>query len=214
MLLTNARIYPMTDGLPAAPAVADTLLLRHGRIVFCGRRSEVNAPAAEPVLDLDGRAVLPGLVDSHGYLMYLARARLTLDVGGFTSEEAIATRVGQAAARVPKGQWLGGRGWDQNRWPGMRMPSRTSLAAVTRSGADRGWQPGQRMTREEAVRSFTSWNAEAAHQEGETGTLEAGKRADLIVLDEDVFTCPEARIKDIAPVLTMVGGEIVYRRGS
>ena len=90
------------------------------------------------------------------------------------------------------------------------------FAAVTRrprSGADRGWQPGQRMTREEAVRSFTSWNAEAAHQEGETGTLEAGKRADLVALDEDVFTCPEGRIKDIAPVLTMVGGEIVYRRG-
>ena len=69
------------------------------------------------------------------------------------------------------------------------------------------------MTREEAVRSFTSWNAEAAHQEGETGTLEAGKRADLVALDEDVFTCPEGRIKDIVPVLTMVGGEIVYRRG-
>ena len=90
------------------------------------------------------------------------------------------------------------------------------FAAVTRrprSGADRGWQPGQRMTREEAVRSFTSWNAEAAHQEGETGTLEAGKRADLVALDEDVFTCPEGRIKDIVPALTMVGGEIVYRRG-
>ena len=68
-------------------------------------------------------------------------------------------------------------------------------------------------TREEAVRSFTSWNAEAAHQEEDTGTLAAGKRADLVALDEDVFTCPEERIKDLAPVLTMVGGEIVHRRG-
>ena len=94
MLLTNARIYPMTDGLPAAPSRADTLLVRDGRIVFCGRRSAVNAPVAEPVLDLDGRAVLPGLVDGHGHLMHLARARLTLDVGGPTTEEAIAIRVG------------------------------------------------------------------------------------------------------------------------
>ena len=47
----------------------------------------------------------------------------------------------------------------------------------------------------------------------ETGTLEAGKRADLVALDEGVFTCPEARIQDIAPVLTMVGGELVHRRG-
>ena len=127
MLLTNARIYPMTDGSPAAQRVADTLLVRDGRVVFCGRRSEVNPPVAEPVLDLEGRAVLPGLVDGHGHLMHLARTRLTLDVSGPTSEEAIATRVGQAAARMPKGQWLGGRGWDQNRWPGMRMPTRASL---------------------------------------------------------------------------------------
>ena len=68
------------------------------------------------------------------------------------------------------------------------------------------------MTRAEAVRSFTAWNAEAAHQERELGTLEAGKRADLVALSDDVFTCPEAAIKDITPTLTMVGGEIVFRR--
>ena len=68
------------------------------------------------------------------------------------------------------------------------------------------------MTRMEAVRSFTSWNAEAAHQERELGTLEAGKRADLVVCSHDVFTCPEAAIKDITPTLVMVGGEIVFRR--
>ena len=39
-----------------------------------------------------------------------------------------------------------------------------------------------------------------------------GKRADLIVLNDDVFMCDETRIKDVAPLLTMVGGEIVYER--
>jgi predicted amidohydrolase YtcJ len=88
-------------------------------------------------------------------------------------------------------------------------------AAVTRrplSGEERGWQPEQRMTREEAVRAFTTWAAYAARREAELGSLEPGKHADLVVCSEDVFTCPEARIKDIAPVLTMVGGEVVYRR--
>src|SRR6185503_9717260 len=127
VLLTNARVYSMAESVPAARSSPDTLLIQDGRIVFCGRRSEVNPPAAEPTLDLGGRAVLPGLVDGHGHLMQLARARLTLDVSGPASEDAIAVRVGQAAARLPKGQWLGGRGWDQNRWPDMRMPTRASL---------------------------------------------------------------------------------------
>ena len=72
------------------------------------------------------------------------------------------------------------------------------------------WQPEQRMTRDEAVRSFTIWNAYASRQEADLGTLEPGKRADLVVLSEDVFTCPEERIAEIRPVLTLVGGDIVY----
>jgi len=63
------------------------------------------------------------------------------------------------------------------------------------------------MTREEAVRAFTTWNAWASRQEAELGSLEPGKRADLVVLSDDVFACPESRIKAIVPVLTMVGGE-------
>ena len=87
-------------------------------------------------------------------------------------------------------------------------------AAVTRrprSGDDRGWQPQQRMTREEAVRSFTSWNAYASRREDELGTLEPGMRADLVVLSDDVFTCPEERIQHITPVLTLVDGTVVFR---
>jgi predicted amidohydrolase YtcJ len=87
-------------------------------------------------------------------------------------------------------------------------------AAVTRrprDGADPGWQPEQRMTRDEAVRSFTIWNAYASRQERELGSLEPGKQADVLVLSDDVFTCPEARIPEIRPVLSLVAGEVVYR---
>jgi predicted amidohydrolase YtcJ len=87
-------------------------------------------------------------------------------------------------------------------------------AAVTRrsrTNDDRGWQPEQRMTREEAVCSFTTWNAFASRQERDLGSLEVGKQADVVVLSEDVFTCDESRIPEIRPVLTLVGGEIVYQ---
>jgi hypothetical protein len=87
-------------------------------------------------------------------------------------------------------------------------------AAVTRrplDGRDRGWQPEQRMTRQEAVRAFTTWNAHASHQEADLGTLQVGKRADLVVLTEDVFTCADDRLASIAPALTMVAGQIAWR---
>jgi hypothetical protein len=88
-------------------------------------------------------------------------------------------------------------------------------AAITRRplfGDHPGWQPEQRMTRAEAVRSFTSWNAWAAGQEAELGSLEPGKRADLVVLSDDVMTCDERRIKDITPVITMVGGTFAHEK--
>ena len=85
------------------------------------------SPAAEPVIDLGGRAVVPGLVDAHGHLMHLARGRLTLDAGGARSEAEVAERVAARAAKTPRGEWLGGRGWDHNRWPERQWPTRASL---------------------------------------------------------------------------------------
>ena len=48
-------------------------------------------------------------------------------------------------------------------------------------------------------------------RESELGSLEPGKRADVVVLSDDVFTCEEARIAEIRPILTLVNGEAVYR---
>src|SRR5262245_6015806 len=123
MLLTNGRIYLMD----AWDTVVDTLVVRAGRVAFAGRRADVNVSAAEEVVDLGGRAVVPGLVDAHGHLMHLARGRLTLDAGSARSEAEVAERVAARAAKTPPGEWLGGRGWDQNRWLEREWPTRASL---------------------------------------------------------------------------------------
>src|SRR2546428_10285215 len=102
MILTNGRIYT----IEARNRVVDTIVVREGRVAFVGRRADVNAPAAEEVVDLEGRAVLPGLVDAHGHLMYLARARLTLDTGGGRSEAEAACPPPARAATLPPGHWL------------------------------------------------------------------------------------------------------------
>lgn len=72
---------------------------------------------------------------------------------------------------------------------------------------------GQQLTRQEALRIFTRQNAWFLRMEDRIGSLEVGKLADLLVLNRDYFTVPDEGIKAIRPVLTMVGGSVVYDRG-
>ena len=89
-------------------------------------------------------------------------------------------------------------------------------AAVTRQDATGkpvgGWMPRQRMTREEALASFTRHAAFAAHAETLTGSIEAGKLADLVVLSRDIMRVPPRDILTTTVRMTIVGGEIVYER--
>jgi predicted amidohydrolase YtcJ len=68
----------------------------------------------------------------------------------------------------------------------------------------------QTITREEALIAHTRSNAFFLFQEGNLGALAPGKYADLLVLDRDYLTVPENEIKDLKPLLTMVGGKIVH----
>ena len=68
----------------------------------------------------------------------------------------------------------------------------------------------QTITREEALIAHTRNNAYIVFQESNLGSLQPGKYADLIILDRDYLTVPADQIKDIKPVMTMVGGRIVY----
>ena len=68
----------------------------------------------------------------------------------------------------------------------------------------------QTITREEALIAHTRSNALFLFQEGNLGSLAPGKYADLLVLDRDYLTVPEDEIKDLKPLITMVGGKIVH----
>jgi len=73
-------------------------------------------------------------------------------------------------------------------------------------------QPEQRLTREEAIRLYTINNAFLTFTERERGSLEAGKLADLIVLDRDILTCPLDQVKEIEVERTYLGGKLVYEQ--
>ncbi len=70
---------------------------------------------------------------------------------------------------------------------------------------------GRTMSVEEALRAYTCDAAYAAFEEKEKGTLERGKLADLVLLDQDITRIPPERIRETKVIMTVVGGKIVYR---
>jgi predicted amidohydrolase YtcJ len=72
----------------------------------------------------------------------------------------------------------------------------------------------ERIDRVRALKMSTSWAAEYVQRQNLLGSLERGKFADLLILDNDYFSVPERDIRKIKSLLTMVGGKIVHQAGN
>jgi predicted amidohydrolase YtcJ len=82
------------------------------------------------VVDISGTTVLPGLTDAHAHLYGLGIALDTVSLVGATSIDEVVRRTKERAARAGAGEWVSGRGWDQNRWPGKQFPTAAPLDAA------------------------------------------------------------------------------------
>ncbi len=92
-------------------------------------------------------------------------------------------------------------------------PIRCFHSTVTRLLEDgTSFYPEQKMTRMEALRSYTINCAYAAFEEHLKGSISTGKLCDVVVLSKDILTCPAAEILEAKVDLTIVGGEVRYRR--
>ena len=90
------------------------------------------------------------------------------------------------------------------------LPFTTLSFAVTGKMAGGTKVNRQSISREDALIAHTRKNAYFVFQENNLGSIQAGKLADLVVLDRDYLTIPADQIKDIKPVMTVVGGRVVY----
>jgi predicted amidohydrolase YtcJ len=128
LILTNGRIYTVDETRPVVDAVA----IAGGKVLFAGNAAGALAlkGAASKVVDLQGRTVIPGMVDAHGHVGGLGDALHIVDLTGTTSYDQVVARVAERAKSMPKGQWVLGRGWDQNDWGDTRFPTHDKLSAA------------------------------------------------------------------------------------
>ncbi len=128
LIVVNARVYTSDEARPLAEAFA----VRDGKVAFVGSSREARAMAggSTRVLDLNGRTVIPGMVDAHAHFGGLAQKLRVVDLIGVTSYDELIRRVAERAATLPKGTWVEGRGWDQNMWADGQWPTHEKLSAA------------------------------------------------------------------------------------
>ena len=101
-----------------------------GRIKQVLRRGDKRPERPDFKVDGKGRVMLPGMIDSHGHVMSLGFAALTLDLSAAKSLPEALAMVGDYAKAHPERPWIIGRGWNQELWPEKRFPTAAELDAV------------------------------------------------------------------------------------
>lgn len=96
-------------------------------------------------------------------------------------------------------------------WPGLQ----TAVTRQTAEGEPKGgWIPSERISLADAIKGYTIHAAFAGHREATEGSLEPGKVADLIIVSQDLFRVDASRLGQTKVLLTMVGGNVIWRTES
>ncbi|MFP7298002.1 amidohydrolase [Neobacillus niacini] len=112
-IFTNGLIYTLDSNQP----VVESIVVENGRIIDLGSHHEMSLQwgrQGASMVDLQGKMVTPGLIDSHLHMSGVAFNFLDLDLTGVKSKSEMLEKIKQKADTVAPGKWLIGMGWDEN----------------------------------------------------------------------------------------------------
>ncbi|MBM3294160.1 MAG: amidohydrolase, partial [Candidatus Aminicenantes bacterium] len=128
-ILVNGKIWTGDPDRPAAEAVA----FLGERIVAVGTSAEVRraASATAETIDLGGRRVLPGFIDSHVHFVNGGFSLLAVQLRDASSKEEFVARIAAKARELPKGEWIQNGEWDHELFRPVELPRREWIDPVT-----------------------------------------------------------------------------------
>jgi predicted amidohydrolase YtcJ len=129
LIITNAKIWTVDKSRPTAEALA--VLGDH--IVAVGSAAEVDTwhgPQTK-VLDAQGKLLIPGFNDAHVHFVDGGDQLQSVQLKDAASPEEFARRIGERAKSTPKGEWVTGGDWDEQRWSPATLPTKELIDPVT-----------------------------------------------------------------------------------
>jgi predicted amidohydrolase YtcJ len=114
LVFTNGIVYTVDEANPTAEAVA----IKNGLILAVGTTAEISEYIGDQteVIDLQGKTMTPGLIESHAHLMGIGYNKLELDLMYVKTYDELVEKVAEAVAKAKPGDWITGRGWHQDKW--------------------------------------------------------------------------------------------------
>lgn len=96
----------------------ESVAVKNDKIIEIGKYLNIKKLVGEKTktIDLDGNTMIPGLIEGHGHIMGVGYNQLNLDLLNTNSYEEIIEIVKEKANNIPKGSWILGRGWHQDKW--------------------------------------------------------------------------------------------------
>lgn len=129
LIVTNARIWTVDANHPRAEAFA----VIGERIVAVGTNTEIDAwrGTRTRVIDAGGKLLLPGFNDAHVHFTSGGADLDNVELNGATSADEFARRIGEYAKKLPKGTWVLGGNWDEQKWADAQLPTKELIDRVT-----------------------------------------------------------------------------------
>ena len=132
LLVIHATVHTVNENNSTAEAIA----IRGNRIVAVGSTQDIqNQYTSQNVIDAKGKTIVPGFIDSHAHVLGLGKALTELNLVGTTSPRQIAKMVADKVGQMKPGEWIRGRGWDQNDWRNGRDEKPFPTAAILDNAA-------------------------------------------------------------------------------